>query len=74
MAKKINTFFRSDIFGGLSTDCLLSPSASDIHATHSVRREIKPFHHTLSFQVEKVTGGGARSSFGVTGKTSLSRD
>jgi len=74
MAKKINIFFRSDIFGGLSTDCLLSPSASDPHATHSVRREITPFRYALSFQVEKVTSGGARSSSGVTGKTSLSRD
>jgi len=74
MAKKINTFYRSDIFGGLSTDCLLSPSASDPHATHSVRREITPFRHTLSFQVEKVTGGGARGSSGVTVKNSLSRD
>ena len=35
--QRSNVFFRSDIFGGLSTNCLLSPSASDPLATHRVR-------------------------------------
>jgi hypothetical protein len=33
--RRSNVFFRSDIFGGLSTNCLLSPSGSE--STHSVR-------------------------------------
>jgi len=40
--RRSNIFFCSDIFGGLSTECLLSPSASDPHATHSVHESLHP--------------------------------